>query len=73
MDGNLIQFSVSCPSDRVHVVSASQHFLDVDSLSPYSTYTCCVTASTTIGLSNPVCDTEATLEDGNTNKYYTEV
>ena len=66
VDGNLNQFSVFCPPDRVHVVSASQRFLNVDSLSPFSPYTCCVTANTTFGLSSPVCDSETTLEDGNT-------
>ena len=64
VDGHLTQFSVSCLPDRVQVVSAFQQFLDVDSLSPYSVYNCCVTANTTKGFSNPVCDTETTLEDG---------
>ena len=63
-DGHLTQFSVSCLPDRVQVVSAFQQVLNVDSLSPYSAYTCCVTANTTIGLSNPACDTVTTLQDG---------
>ena len=71
MDGALDTFSVSCspgddntvlvPADSLSADSLSAELLD---LSPYTTYTCCVTAHTTAGVSGASCGTQTTLDDG---------
>ena len=66
MDGVLETFSVSCsPGDNNPVdVPADSLSAGLLHLSPYTTYTCCVTAHTTAGVSGASCGTQTTLEDG---------
>ena len=71
MDGALENFSVSCSPGDDNTVYTPANSLSADSLSagllhlsPYTTYTCCVTAHTTAGVSGASCGTQTTLEDG---------
>ena len=66
MDGTLETFSVSCSPDEGNTVDAPADSLSAGlfDLSPYTTYTCCVTAHTTAGMSGASCGSQTTLEDG---------
>ena len=66
MDGALETFSVSCSPGDNNTVPAPADYLSAVllHLSPYTTYTCCVTAHTTTGMSGASCGTQTTLEDG---------
>ena len=62
-------FLISCSSAKKigegwNRTSSQTRYLHLNALSPYMTYTCCVTANTTGGLSNPACETQTTLEEG---------
>ena len=66
MDGALETFSVSCTPGDNNTVPAPADSLCAGllHLSPYTTYTCCVSAHTTAGMSGASCGTQTTLEDG---------
>ena len=71
MDGALETFSVSCTPGDNNTVYVPADSLPADPLSAgllhlssYTTYTCCVTAHTTAGVSGASCGSQTTLEDG---------
>ena len=65
MDGEVETFAVSCsPGDIAVSAPADSLSAELLHLSPYTTYTCCVTAHTTAGVSGASCGTQTTLEDG---------
>ena len=72
-NGTIIEYLSTCSSDggtfhNANVPSPTSHdiySIHLNALSPHTTYTCCVTASTTHGVSShSACDTQTTLEDG---------
>ena len=50
--------------DTYHIYPEGNHTMELDSLTPYTTYTCCVTANTTLGPSSIACTTQTTPETG---------
>ena len=72
MDGELTSFSISCDlgtheTEPNGIVPLNQLSFIQSDLQPYTTYTCCVNAQTTVGVSGTVCQTQTTLEDGKFN------
>ena len=63
-DAHVVHFVILCSSDFNFTTTVSDDSLQLDSLTPYTSYTCCVTADTTLGLSAAACETQITLESG---------
>lgn len=58
-------YIVLCEYDilnQTYIVPDNNHIMEVGSLSPYTTYTCCVIANSTLGTSSLACATQTTLE-----------
>ena len=69
-DGDLVSFSISC-NNEAHpffalIYDGAQFSVIVYSLQPYTAYTCCVVATTTVGVSASSCLTTTTLQDSKT-------
>ena len=69
-DGDLLSFSISCNNEVDPLVvpfnDGAQFSDTVSDLQSYTTYTCCVVAYTTVGVSASSCLTTATLQDSKT-------
>lgn len=74
-DGDLEYFYVSCNkpfndgdpfSATVSFNGGAQFSATISDLQPYTTYTCCVFADTTVGLSTSSCLISTTLQDSKT-------
>lgn len=66
-DGDLEYFSVSCNNEViVPFIDGAQFSANVSDLQPYTTYTCCVVADTTVGVSASSCMISTTLQDSKT-------
>ena len=70
-DGDLVSFSISCNNEAHPLVvlfnDGAQFSVIVFSLQPYTAYTCCVVANTTVGVvSASSCLTTTTLQDSKT-------
>ena len=50
--------------ETYHISPPTNLVMELDSLMPYTAYTCCVAANTTFGPSSIVCATQTTLETG---------
>ena len=64
---NITAFMVLCESDfatKSSIVSKHNHTMEMQFLTPYMNYTCCVSVNTTHGPSGLACDTQTTLESG---------
>ena len=68
MEGELVSFSVSCSGigdDNPPIVNETTELsVRLYRLQPYTAYTCCAVAHTTVGVSGASCTTQTTLEDG---------
>ena len=68
MEGELVSFSVSCSGigdDNPPIVTETTELsVRLYRLQPYTAYTCCAVANTTVGVSGASCTTQTTLEDG---------
>ena len=72
-DGDLLYFSVSCNNENPSMMTTenpsimtTEYSVSFPSLQPFTTYTCCVVATTTVGVSASSCLTQTTLEDSKT-------
>lgn len=74
-DGDLEYFDVSCNipfndgfqfSATVSFNVGAQFSATISNLQPYTTYTCCVVADTTVGVSTSSCMISTTLQDSKT-------
>ena len=58
-------------NETYHIHPEDNHTMELDSLTPHTTYTCCVIANTTHGPSSLACTTQTTLETGMFNSCLT--
>ena len=58
-------FIVIFEGNEYHVNPSSSLVMELDSLTPFTTYNCCVATNTTSGPSRLGCATQTTLEAGN--------
>ena len=69
-DGNLEEYTLLCKTDTsdvpitIQVGSSETSRVNVSGLVPHTTYTCCVKAHTTVGVSADSCISISTSEDG---------
>ena len=64
-DGNLLEYNVYCDnSERVFDMRTPNDSLSIPNLIPDTSYTCCIKANTTVGISSYACTTISTMEDG---------
>jgi len=70
-DGVLLSYRMSCPTTTSSAtipedrpLSFIYYQYQLNTLKPFTNYTCCIAAETTNGLSSYSCDTNKTLQDG---------
>ena len=59
----IVLFHFDGGNDTYHINPDNKHTMNLTSLTPHTTYNCCVIANTTLGPSSLACATEKTLEN----------